>query len=86
MRLRLLLLPQECTSRRGDVKKLTGLVWQACNAAKRMAPDNKTALCKRLAQVATGLKDAFKEVTEMLSAQAERGEGGPEVHPASPLQ
>eukprot|EP00873_Tetraselmis_striata_P043336 jgi/Tetstr1/463600/TSEL_000753.t1 len=58
-----------------DLNKLTGMVWQACTAAKKMAPDNKTAMCKRLTQIASGVKDAINEVTDMLREQ-EAGDRG----------
>lgn len=54
---------QQAGNRKGsDLNKLTGMVWQACTAAKKMAPDNKTAMCKRLTQIASGVKDAINEV------------------------
>lgn len=46
------------------------MVWEACDSAKKIPIDNKTAMTRRLTLVAKAVKDAGHEVSDRLFVEA----------------
>uniref|UniRef100_A0A061R102 Cyclin-D1-binding protein 1-like N-terminal domain-containing protein n=1 Tax=Tetraselmis sp. GSL018 TaxID=582737 RepID=A0A061R102_9CHLO len=62
-------------SMHGQLTTLTGVVWEACDAAKTLPTDNKAAINRRLTQAAKSVKDAVREANEMKDSWKPSGVG-----------
>jgi len=65
-------------SKQKQLASLAGMVWQACDRAKKAPVDNKTAMSRALTRTAKAAKDAVREVSELVedSAKEADSDGG----------
>ncbi|XP_010924164.1 uncharacterized protein [Elaeis guineensis] len=60
-----------------SIPKLSGLVWEACDALKKTPTTNCTAIGRAMTQVAVSVKDVFRELGELKpAASADDSAGG----------